>query len=32
MGAALAWETEAAADPFAAARARFEQLLLGGRQ
>ena len=27
MGAALAWETEAAADPFAAARARFEQLL-----
>ena len=27
MGAALAWESEAAADPFAAARARFEQLL-----
>ena len=27
MGAALAWETEAAADPFVAARARFEQLL-----
>ena len=27
MGAALAWETETPADPFAAARARFEQLL-----
>ena len=27
MGAALAWESETAADPFAAARARFEQLL-----
>ena len=27
MGAALAWVTETAADPFAAARARFEQLL-----
>ena len=27
MGAALAWESETPADPFAAARARFEQLL-----
>ena len=27
MGAAPAWESETPADPFAAARARFEQLL-----
>ena len=27
MGAAVAWETETAADPFVAARARFEQML-----